>query len=579
MKTSQVTEKYHNPDPLVRLIGPANEAVIILEGQEFPALIDSGAQLSTMSEALVQTLNLPAHNLNTLIKAEVSGGNTIPYVGYVEARLQIPGIQVMNKDPLFMVSNTSPYMDRVPIQLGTLHIREAMKSATQDELAKLLIAWKTASFLSYLKKNATLKEPEFDLNKIKGHVRLTKSITIAPFQTVHVSGLTGCDQHSKRVNLIVEPNPDREHESVAPIHGYTVLKPGSSQVSIGLRNYSCHKVTVPAKSIIDTVSAANVILPSLAPNLDNEAMLKQFEQCWEQLQTQENASQPVDPKAPELTPEREELLFSKIDLSGAQSWDPSLIAEARQLFCKFTHIFSLESTDMGHTSMVKHQIKLDNYTPFKERYRRIPLHLFDEVKNHLKEMIKVGATHKLSSPWASAIVLVRKKDGSLRFCIDLCRLNTRTIKDAYSLPHIDETLDCLGGATIFISLDLRSGYWQVEMEEESKPLTAFTVGPLGFYKCERMPFGLTNAPATFQCLMENCLGELHLSWCIIYLDDIIVFSDSPREHLHRLRGVFAKLDKAGLKLKPSKCEFFKTRITYLGHIVSSKGIETDPKKV
>ena len=117
------------------------------------------------------------------------------------------------------------------------------------------------------------------------------------------------------------------------------------------------------------------------------------------------------------------------------------------------------------------------------------------------------------------------------------------------------------------------------MEEESKPLTAFTAGPLGFYECECMPFGLTNVPATFQCLMENCLGELHLSWCIIYLDDIIVFSDNPKEHLHQLRGAFTKLDKAGLKLKPNKCEFFKTKITYLGHIVSSKGIETDPRKV
>ena len=155
MKISQVTEKYHNPDPLLRLIGLANEAIIIVEGQEFPALIDSGAQLLTMSEALVQALKLPVHNLNTLIEAEVSGGNTIPYVGYVEARLQIPGIQTMNKDSLFMVSNNSPYMDRVPIQLGTLHIREAMKSATQDELTKLSIVWKTASFPSYLDKNLT----------------------------------------------------------------------------------------------------------------------------------------------------------------------------------------------------------------------------------------------------------------------------------------------------------------------------------------------------------------------------------------------------------------------------------------
>ena len=141
--------------------------------------------------------------------------------------------------------------------------------------------------------------------------------------------------------------------------------------------------------------------------------MKQFEQCQEQLQTQENASQPVDPKALELTPEREELPFSKIDLSGAQSWDPTLIEGARQLFRKFAHLFSLESTDMGHTSMVKHQIRLDNYTPFKERYHRIPPHLFDEVKNHLKEMIEVGAICKSSSPWASAIVLVRKKDSSL----------------------------------------------------------------------------------------------------------------------------------------------------------------------
>ena len=117
------------------------------------------------------------------------------------------------------------------------------------------------------------------------------------------------------------------------------------------------------------------------------------------------------------------------------------------------------------------------------------------------------------------------------------------------------------------------------MKEESKPLTAFMVGPLGFYECECMPFGLTNAPATFQHLMENCLGELHLSWYIIYLDDIIAFSDNPKEHLHQLRGVFTKLDKAGLKLKPNKREFFKTKITYLGHIVSSNGIEMDPRKV
>ena len=183
------------------------------------------------------------------------------------------------------------------------------------------------------------------------------------------------------------------------------------------------------------------------------------------------------------------------------------------------------------------------------------------------------------SPWASPVVLVRQKDGSLRFCIDLRKLNLRTIKDAYSLPQIEESLDCLNGAVIFTSLELKAGYWQVEMDENSIPLTAFTVGPLGFYECIRMPFGLTNAPATFQRLMESCLGDHHLRYCIIYLDDIIIFSKTPEEHLKRLHSVFEKLDEAGLRLKPGKCEFFKPQLEYLGHAVSKLGIETNPKKI
>ena len=175
------------------------------------------------------------------------------------------------------------------------------------------------------------------------------------------------------------------------------------------------------------------------------------------------------------------------------------------------------------------------------------------------------------------MVLVCKKDGSLRFCIDLRKLNNQTIKDAQSLPRIEDSCNCLDGATICTSLDLQLGYWQVEMTEASKPLTAFTVGPLGFYERIQMPFGLTNAPATFQHLMETCLGEMHLKWCIIYLDNIIVFSKTPEEHIERLRDMFEKLAAAGLRLKLSKSEFFKSRVTYLGHIVSKNSIETDQK--
>ena len=162
------------------------------------------------------------------------------------------------------------------------------------------------------------------------------------------------------------------------------------------------------------------------------------------------------------------------------------------------------------------------------------------------------------------MVLVQKKDGTLRFCIDLRKLNNRTIKDAYSLPHIYETLNSLQESQWFSLLDLKLGYWQVKMDEESKPLTAFTMGPLGFYECERMPFRLTNAPATFQRLMETCLWELNLHWCIIYLDDIVIFAKDPTSHLERLEAVFQKLEEAGLKLKPSKCELFQGKLPIWG---------------
>ena len=132
---------------------------------------------------------------------------------------------------------------------------------------------------------------------------------------------------------------------------------------------------------------------------------------------------------------------------------------------------------------------------------------------------------------------------------------------------------------MFLISNLKADCWQVEMVEECRPYTAFICGPLGFYECETMPFGATNAPATFQRLMDNCLGNLNMNWCIVYLDDIIIFSQDAASHIERLGAVFEKLAKAGLKLKPSMCEFFKKRIKYLGHIVSEEGVSTDPKKV
>ena len=255
------------------------------------------------------------------------------------------------------------------------------------------------------------------------------------------------------------------------------------------------------------------------------------------------------------------------------------LSRAKQVLNKWSDIFSSSSTDLGRTNLVQYEIKLTDDTPFKDPYRRIPPSMYEEVRLHLKEMLEADAIRPSQSPYSSNVVLVRKKDGSLRFCIDFRKLNSRTVRDAYTLPPIDDTIDTLIGSKYFLKLDLRSGYWQVEVKEEDKYKTAFTVGNIGFFECNRMAFGLTNAPATFQRLMERCMGELNLKECLIFLDDILIFSETFEEHLERINAVFTRLQQSGLKLKPSKCEFFKTNVKYLGHVVSQTGIETDPDKL
>ena len=176
----------------------------------------------------------------------------------------------------------------------------------------------------------------------------------------------------------------------------------------------------------------------------------------------------------------------------------------------------------------------------------------EETRKLLQDMLRNDTIQPSSSPWASPIVLVQKKDGSFRFCVDYRKLNAVTRKDAYPLPRIDDTLDTLSGAHWFTTLDLISGYWQVEVDPADREKTAFCT-PEGLFEFKVMPFGLCNAPATFQRLMNSALSGLHGNSCLVYLDDVIIMGNTFKDHLRNLHYVFHRIRAAGLKLQPNKC--------------------------
>ena len=352
-------------------------------------------------------------------------------------------------------------------------------------------------------------------------VRVASKCMVPPFGHKVIHGKVNLVLHGCRLNVMthgLEKRLPSLHLGIDVQTAYAALANGSHRVPVVLRNNTQDWLEIKKGVPIARMVTANAI-PKVTHVLPAE---KPHEQST-------------------LTEaERQELLLEKLDLTGLEAWPKEQAEKARSLLKEYHDIFSLEKHDMGHTKATKHKIVLKDpdTCPFKERFRMIPPPQLDEVRACLKMMLDVGAIQPSNSPWCNTVVLVRKKGGSLHFCIDFRRLNTLTVKDSHPLPRICETLESLAGAAHYTTVYMNSGFWQVPMDEESKQYTAFTLGSMGLYECKSMPFGLCNAPPTFQRLMLNCLGELNLTYCLIYLDDVIIFSRTEEEYLEWMRVVF-----------------------------------------
>ena len=246
------------------------------------------------------------------------------------------------------------------------------------------------------------------------------------------------------------------------------------------------------------------------------------------------------------------------------------------LLMEYADVFSFHS-DLGRTNLTKHHIDTGDSQPIHQLPRRVSPACCQEVRQLLTEMLKNDIIQPSNRPWSSPIILVRKRDGSTRFCIDYRKVNSVKRKDAYPLPRVDDILDTLGGSKWFSTLDLKSGYWQVEVDSSSREKTAFTTSE-GLYEFKVMSFGLCNAPATFQRLMNRVLCDVNWVECLVYIDDTVVIGRTFKQHLSNLGTVLSRLRQAGLKLQPAKCKLCQKEVRFLGHVISENGIATDPEK-
>uniref|UniRef100_A0A672IWZ8 ribonuclease H n=1 Tax=Salarias fasciatus TaxID=181472 RepID=A0A672IWZ8_SALFA len=535
------------------LVGPPSLAPMKINGQPCTALLDSGSQVTIIFEPWYQEhlSDVPIQPVSCLALWGLSETNvSYPYRGYVVVDMEFPAEMIGTSQVVTVLALICPSPrgdDRASVIVGTnaSYVRRLVKQCQNNGVDVERALGLRVSVVTEEPALASVAVPAYQDDGV-GCIRWLGPgpVSLPPDGDAHLVCKVELKKPVEQEILMIDASPVAAlpagvflHPMVVPSGALDV-----NNVRVLVKNECSTGMSIPVGTVIGHMYQVDSVTT-------------------------------IPPK---------ETVSSKFDTSLINFGDTPLSEQwknrLRQKIAQKSHVFSLHEWDMGLAKDVEHRIRLSDPRPFRERSRRLAPADIEDVRKHLQELLQAGIITDSRSPYASPIVVVRKKNGAIRMCIDYRLLNSRTIPDQYTTPCIEDALNALSGSQWFSVLDLRSGYYQIAMSEEDKEKTAF-ICPLGFFQFERMPQGITGAPATFQRLMEKAVGDMNLLQVLVYLDDLIVFGKTLEEHEERLLKVLDRLGEVGLKLSVDKCQICLPKVKYLGHIVSAEGVAPDPDKI
>lgn len=530
----------------------------IINGYKIKTLIDGGAAKTCMSKELVEKLGLtidsPSQSIFTLGNSTKQRGLGIIYDVPIQAGgvITIPGsIEVLPATP-------------TPLIIGNNWLNRA----------KSIIDYKN-KLLSVTYKGRMAEIPINFFKSKQGHA--IQAVTKIPTKIMQpqLKQIQEEEDEETHDDFETDSAEDYSEDDVSTDHSstsdddYDYL---DDLEDVQNKKVSFNLVDKDFKSDLFAITPESLMESYERSEEDLEAEGYDLNLIDAKLFTNEDSNEDIKLNDMDLTEDR----ISKIQMGEVKQ---DIKQQFLQLITNYQDVFDWDNDTLGCTPVIKHRIITEDVPPIRSRpYRMCPAEI-ESLKTELDKLSDLGVIRPSNSPWSSPIILIKKKDNTYRLVIDYRKINAITKKDAYALPRIETLLDTLGNASIFSALDMRSGFYQVALAEDSIEKSAFATAQFGQWEYTRMPMGLCNSVGTFQRMVDLVFRDLINKSLVAYIDDLNCFSKTYEEHLIDLEKLFVCVRTADLKLNIAKCFFFKEKLNFLGYIITKEGLETDPVKI